>query len=120
MKVTTESAKATVRRVAKIKDGPVVHPSGYRRDYRVETIVIDYEWKDGRFEIDGSFSVHMSGHWVKQDGTDAKDSAGGMRPEYESYRSLEFAPQYRFLDPIIDLLRPNPDLSMTIALEHEV
>lgn len=120
MLVTTTLAKATVRRVATIKNGPVVHPSGYRRDFRVTAVVIDYEWKDGRFDIDGSFAIHLSGPWVKQNGDDAKDSAGGMRPEYESYRSLEFAAQYKFLDEIVDLLRPNPDLSMMILQEHEL
>jgi hypothetical protein len=120
VKVTTTSAKATVRRVATIKEGPVVHPSGYRRDFRVETVVIDYDWQDGRFDIEGSFAIHLSGHWVKQNGDDAKDSASGMRPEYESYRSLEFAAQYKFLDAIVNLLRPSPDLSMMILNEAEV
>jgi len=120
MKVTTDQARATVRRVARITDGPVVHPSGYKRDFRVETVVIDYAWKGGRFVIEGTFSIHLSGPWLKKDGSNAKDSAGRMRPQYESWSSDDFAPQYAFLAPIIDLLRPNGDLSMTTLNELEI
>lgn len=120
MLVTTEKAVAIVHRAAKIKQGPVVHPAGYRRDFRVDTIAIRYTWEDGRFDVKDSFDIKMSGHWVKMNGDDAKDRASDMRPEYESYQSLEFTPMYRFLDPIIELLRPGADLSMMVLTEAEV
>lgn len=121
MKVSTELSKATVRRVARItEDRPVVKPSGYRRSFSVDTVVIDYEWKEGRFEVTDAFAVHMSGPWLKKDGEDAKDKAAGMRPDYESYASREWQPQYDFLAPIIEILRPRGDLSMITLREHEV
>lgn len=120
MKVTTEQTTATVRRVVKIEDGPVLHPDGYRRKFQVETVVIDYVWKDGRFQLEGSFSIHMSGHWIKKDGTHALDTAAGMRPSYLTYTSHELEPQYNFLLPLVDQLRPGPDLSMIIMKDHEL
>lgn len=120
MKVTTDHAKATVRRVARIEDGPIVKPDGYRRSFQVETVVIDYEWKDGSFQIEGSFSIHMHGHWIKKDGTHALDTASGMRPSYLTYTSHELEPQYNFLLPLVDQLRPGPDLSMVIMKDYEL
>lgn len=121
MKVSTDKSRATVRRVARItEDQPVVKPVGYRRPFRVDTVVIDYEWEDGTFRADDSFSIHMEGHWVKKDGTDALDRAAGMRPDYVSYYSREWQEQYAFLEPIIDRLRPNGDLSMMILTDAEV
>jgi hypothetical protein len=121
VKVTTEGTKATVRRVLTISsDNPIVRPDGYKRSFRVVTVVIDYDWKDGRFDVGGTFSVSLSGPWVKSDGTDAKDSAGGIRPDYVGWDTREWQPQYDFLKPIINLLRPSADLSMMVLTEAEV
>lgn len=121
MKVTTEKSKATVTRVVKIiADRPVVHPGGYKRKFRVDTIAVTYTWDDGRFAVSSNFDVSMSGHWTKQDGSDAKGRAYRMWPEYDYDRMVGWESQYDFLKPIIELLRPAGDLSMTILNEAEV
>jgi hypothetical protein len=121
MKVTSEEATATVRRIARItEDHPVIHPAGYRRAFRVDTVEIEYTWANGEFTVASRFHVHMNGHWVKKDGTDALDRATGMRPEYEDWSARTYQPQYDFLKPIVALLRPNADLSMMTLNETEV
>lgn len=123
MKVTTSEieTKATVRRVARITgDRPVVQPDGYRRAFAVDTVVIDYTWKDGRFVVDDNFAVHLDGPWQKKDGQDAKDRAVGMRPERVHYTSQEWKPEYAFLAPIIELLRPFAELAMATLDGAEV
>lgn len=120
MKVTTEQALATVKRIARIADGPVVKCDGYQRRFRVEFIEITYTWKDGQFGLQSSFDIKMGGQYVKADGTDAKDRAFAMRPDVVNYSSGQFTPQFEFVRAIVDLLRPGTDLSMTVLYEHEV
>jgi len=111
MKVTSEEATATVRRIARItEDHPVIHPAGYRRAFRVDTVEIEYTWANGEFTVASRFHVHMNGH----------DRATGMRPEYEDWSARTYQPQYDFLKPIVALLRPNADLSMMTLNETEV
>lgn len=120
MKITTEESKATVRRVAHLADGPVARANGYRRDYQVDTVVIEYTWKDGRFDVDSTFDIRLAGPWTKKDGSPAKDRASDMRPTTVDWSSrLDLTPDHAWLTPVIELLRPAPDLSMAILLDHE-
>lgn len=120
MKLTTQRPTAVVQRPFTLTDGPVIHAAGYRRAYQVEAGTITYTWEDGAFTVASRFDIHLAGHWIKRDGTHAKDSADRMRPGYVSYApGADFTEQYRFLDQIIEMLRPGGDLTMTVLLDHE-
>lgn len=117
---TIELAKTTITRVVRVENGPVLAPAGYRRWYRLDTIRIEYVWKDGQFQVDSTFRISLSGQWVKKDRTNAIDRATGMTPDYVDRRARKWETQYAFLDEIIELLRPANDLSMHAYLDYEV
>lgn len=121
MKISTIGpVKITVVRAVRVDDGPVLAPAGYRRRYRLDTIRIEYVWKDGQFKADHPFQISLSGHWVKKDGTDAADRATDVRPDYVDRWTRKWETQYAFLDEVIELLRPADDLSMYTYLDYEV
>lgn len=113
MRLTTKVAYATVQRRVYIEDGPIIKADGYTRRYRVDTVTILYTWTDSQFKVAHSFDVKLAGHWVKKDGSNAADRATDMRVDRVDYTSSNWTEQYQFLLPIIETLRPAPNLDMT-------
>jgi hypothetical protein len=98
MRITTKSTQVAVTREVALTDAPVVTPDGYRR----------------------AFQPDMAGPWIKKDGTPAADRAGSIHPEIQKFPNTDWTEQSAWLQPIIDLLRPNGNLSVTITNDHEI
>jgi hypothetical protein len=120
MLVTTTETKAVITRTVEIKGGPVIRPGGYKRRFRVDTVTIKYHWKDGAFVAADQHDFSLSGPWIKNDGSDAKDRADGKRPDYVHWRTRAWKPEYDFLVTLRDLLNPHADLSMMVMNEAKV
>jgi hypothetical protein len=125
MKVSTEPAHMTVVRRFKISEGHPVVGMAYSRDgkkIRVYAGEIDYTWKDGRWIITSEYSIKLNSVVLRKDGTDSKNlhsrPPGSTRARYD--QPWELHEDFAWLQPIIDLLRPGGDLTMTILNEHEV
>jgi hypothetical protein len=119
MRITTTETTVSVTRHVALTDAPIVTPEGYRRSLQPDKLLITYVWRDGRYVTD-RYGIVMAGPWIKKDHTPAADRAGSIHPETQKFPSTDWAEQWAWLQPIIDLLRPDGDLSMTIANDHEV
>lgn len=119
MKITTRWTNATVKRVVKIEDGPVLpwDNSSTGKKFRVETIVLTYTWQDGVFVLKSDFDVKLSGPVLKKDGSDSRVTADS-RPPYTAWRNQE--PELDWLRYLVDTHRPLNDFTMTVLNQHPV
>jgi len=126
MKVTTQSTTARIIRRYAIADGPIVAMaySNPPKNIRVTGGNIEYTLKDGDWVVKDSFAASVNGIVLKKDGTDSKNNHSRNAGEdwNASYRAgrLVIAEGWEWLQEIIDLLRPNGDLTMTVLNDHEV
>jgi len=126
MKVTTGQAHATISRSFVINtDNPVVDMaySNPPKEVVVDRGTIEYDWKDGRWIVKSYWSVTVVGDVLKKDGTRSKNThSRNAREARGSLRAPELVlhEDWAWLQSIIDLLRPNGDLSMTVLNEAEV
>lgn len=117
---TTGSAAMRIKRVVRIQDGPVV-PMAYSlsgRQFRVEWIQVEYKWDGDRWAVDSSFGVDLGGYVLKKDGEPSKNWHVS-NPDWD-YKTKTFAERYEFVQKVVDLLRPDGELAMSVFLEHEV
>lgn len=120
MRITTTGTTVSVNRHVALTDAPIVTPDGYRRSFQPDSLVITYVWRDGRYVAD-RYGIVMTGPWIKKDGTPAADRAGSIRPEaFWRESSTHWTEDWAWLQPIIDLLRPDGDLSMTVTNDLEI
>lgn len=119
MRITTKSTQVAVTREVALTDAPVVTPEGYRRAFQPDRLVITYTWQDGQYVVT-RYNVVMAGPWIKKDGTPAADRAGSIHPEIQKFPNTDWTERWAWLQPIIDLLRPNGDLSITVTDDHEI
>jgi len=126
MKVTTEQTSATITRSFVIStDNPVVGMaySSPPKEVVVDRGTIEYTWKDGRWVAKDRWAVTVVGDVLKKDGTRSKNThTRNAREAQGSWSAPELVlhEDWAWLQPIIDLLRPNGDLSMTVLNEAEV
>lgn len=126
MKVSTTGSNARiVRQFVITEDNPVVGMAYASQPKKVivDRGVIEYTWQDGRWVVKNEYAVDVVGDVLKKDGARSKN-VHSRHPNsvINSYRhpELRLADDFLWLQPIIDLLRPNGDLSMMILNESEV
>lgn len=127
MKVTTTSTSATVtRRFTISSDHPIVGAAYFSPPKKVRIVggEINYSWVDGRWVVRDVWAIKVGGPVLKKDGTDSK-SDHTRRPDDVTRRFNDpspwrFTEEYAWLQPIVDLLRPTPEMGMMILNESEV
>lgn len=129
MKVSTTNSQMTVTRQFTItEDNPVIGMaySSPPKKVIVDRGVIKYTWEDGGWKVRDAWSIDLTGDVLKKDGT-RSENAHSRHPEDDYDWRLGFpsrewvAPEdYRWLESIVTLLRPNGDLSMMILNDSEV
>lgn len=118
MKVSTGDTHMKITRQFVITENHPVVPMAYSsppKQVRIERGVINYVWKDGAWVVGSSFSVTVGGAVLKKDGTPGKNDHTRRAPD-TFYRE----PAWPWLDEIIELLRPDGDLTMATLTEYEV
>lgn len=126
MKVSTVDTTARISRQFVItEDNPVVNMaySSPPKKVVVDRGTIEYLWRDGRWIVEDHWAVMVAGDVLKKDGTRSKNAhARSGQDAPNTRRSPEYVPaeDWQWIQPIIDLLRPNGDLSMMILNEFEV
>lgn len=129
MKVSTTNSQMVVTRQFTItEDNPVVDMaySSPPKKVIVDRGVIKYTWEDGGWKVRTGRSIVLAGDVLKKDGTRSKN-AHSRSPE-DDYdwkpggpgREWAAPEDYRWLESIVALLRPNGDLSMMVLDESEV
>lgn len=118
MKVSTGNAHAEIARQFVITENHPVVPMAYSsqpKQVRIERGVINYVWKDGAWIVSSPYSVSVSGAVLKKDGTPGQNDHSRRGPDIYYGEAA-----WPWLNDIIELLRPNGDLTMTTLREHEV
>lgn len=122
MKVTSKGARAEIVQAADITEDHPVVPAAYfdpPKKVRVEYVSITYTWIDGSWKVEDEDHVTLRGTVLKKDGTPGKTDHR-RRPKTRSWTDRTYAPEFAWLYPVIDLLRPSGDISMTVLDEAEV
>lgn len=129
MKVSTTTASIEIVREFQItEDHPIVgfEYASTPKDVRIIRGSIAYAYQDGRWIVPNAWAVKIGGPVLKKDGTDSKNDHTRRPGDIYSYAGVKLdltaklAPDFQWLIPIIDLLRPTGDLSMTKLTEAEV
>lgn len=122
MKLTTESARAQVVRSVTVEDGPVLSMtySTTGKKYRVDRISITYRWVDGEWKVSSPWSVDLIGVVLKKDGSESANTTKRNADYANRVSGTDWAPEYDFLKPIIELLRPSTDMTMITVTDYEV
>lgn len=126
MKVSSTDSHAEIIRQFTITEGNPVVGMAYSNPPKlvvVERGAIRYTWQDGKWIVRNEWAVKTVGTVLKKDGTPSKNThsrEGGTAAN--SWRNPEYVPaqDWKWIEPIIDLLRPNGDLSMMTLTESEV
>jgi hypothetical protein len=122
MKVTSKDTRAEIVRWVDITEDHPVVPAAYfdpPKNVRVEHVSITYTWIDGSWKAIGADHVTLRGTVLKKDGTPGK-ADHRRRPKTRSWTDRTYAPEFAWLYPVIDLLRPSGDVSMAVPDEAEV
>ncbi len=129
MKITTQSSHAEITRRFTITENQPIVPFAYAdqpKKVRVERGHIIYRLIDGAWKVQNSYSVTVGGTVLKKDGSDSKldhrrsaDTVpcSGLRGADLTEKLTD---DFQWLAPIINLLRPTGDVTMTIAEDYEV
>lgn len=122
MKVSTHRSDLTVtRRFAITTDHPIVPMAYSTTGKRVRVVggTIHYKWVSGAWVVKSEYDIKLGTVALKADGTDSKNEHS-RNPSTVSWKDKSYTPEFAWLQPIVDLLRPRGDLSMTALNEHEV
>lgn len=122
MKVSTQLATLRVTRRFTITENHPIVGMAYAtqpKKVRVESGQIEYSYKDGRWVIDNEYAINLNAIVLKKDGTDSLNKHS-RHPNTVSYRDVTFTPDFAWLQPVVDILRPRGDLSMITLTEHEL
>lgn len=118
MKITTSDSNPTVtRHFAITEDNPVV-PFFYARPPKgvvVEKGAIKYTLIGDRWIVDGTWAVSVVGAVLKKDGSRSKNTHQRHPQEADgTYREPELVlhEDWKWLQPVIDLLRPQGDVTL--------
>lgn len=126
MKITSGSVRATIKRNFTIEsDHPVAHMaySNPPKEVIINSGVIEYTFLDGRWIVKDRWAVDVVGDVLKKDGTRSKNAhSRSAQDAPDIYHSPELVlhEDWAWLQAIIDRLRPNGDLTMSIYREYEV
>lgn len=126
MKVSSTDTFAKITRQLVITEGnPVVHMaySNPPKKVIVDKVIIEYTWQDGRWVVKDRWAVDVVGDVLKKDDTRSKNTHKRDAAEApNSWLEPEYVPHetWAWIQPIIELLRPNGDLSMMVLNEAEV
>ena len=126
MKVTTTGSNATITRSFTITEGNPVVGMAYSsppKEVIIDQGTIKYAWQDGRWVVRNEYAVNVVGDVLKKDRTRSKNTHSryaAARPGSWRDPELVVAEDFEWLNPIIDLLRPNGDLSMMTLNDSEV
>jgi hypothetical protein len=127
MKITSAHTRAEVRRQFTIQtDHPVVGMaySSPPKQIRVVRGSVTYSWIDGAWTVKDAWAMSVGGPVLKKDGTDGKNDHN-RRPD-ENYKlsrelgRLILTQEFEWLYPIVELLRPTPEMGMMVLNESEV
>lgn len=126
MRVTSDRTTVSAKRTFSIdEDSPIVTQAyaSTPRAVRIREGVITYTWHDGRFVVGGRYAIHLTGSVQLKSGGDSKvdhTRHPETAPGCHRLPELVLADGWEWLQAIIDLLRPNPDMSTTALLDHEI
>jgi hypothetical protein len=126
MKVSSTNSAARIVRSFVITEGnPVVHMaySSPVKEVVVDRGTIEYTFENGRWIVKNHWAVEVVGDVLKKDRTRSKNAhkrTAADAPNTWSSPELVVHETWAWLQPIIDLLRPNGDLSMMVLTEAEV
>lgn len=127
MKITTESSNAEItRRFTITENHPVVPMAHARPPKKVRVIrgAITYRYQGGAWIVKDSYSVTLVGIVLKKDGSDSMNdhrrNAADHQRRANGDLTEKLTDEFQWLAPIIELLRPTGDITMTIAEDYEV
>lgn len=122
MKVTTLRTAARIIRRYEITENHPVVPAAYFDPPKKVLVVdgsIEYTWTDGKWVVDSEYALKVTGHVLKADGTPGK-STHSRHASMPDWRSRELGDDWKWLQPVIDRLRPVGDIDMALLDENEV
>lgn len=116
MKITTARTNQSVTRHFEITEQQPIVPMAYSqagRKVRIERGSIEYTWQDGEWVAHSDWSINLNGVILLKNGGDSKNSHT-RHPGRTSWRpGSPWKPEFEWIQPIIDLLRPVGALSLT-------
>lgn len=126
MKVSTTGSTARIVRNFTITEGNPVVGMAYSSPPKkvvVDRGSIEYLYRDGRWIVKNGYAINVAGDVLRKDETRSKNTHSRNGEEApNTWREPEYVPRedWAWIQPIIDLLRPNGDLSMMILNDSEV
>ncbi len=127
MKITTESSRAEITRRFIITENQPVVPMAYSRNgkkVRIERGAITYYWTDGAWTVKDRYGTNLVGIVLKKDGSDSMNEHTRNPGDHWNNPAADLADKladgWQWLAPIIELLRPTGNVTMTIAEDYEV
>lgn len=121
MKITQTRRADQIVRTFDIEDGPVL-PFPYSsagKTFRVKQVTIVYRnHGNSPWEVEGIFSISITGPVLKKDGTEGKEIFNG-RPESDAL-TAGLLSHYQWLRELIDLARPSGRSTALTIYEHRL